>query len=127
MNDMKSLNKLEEMAFKELDKLVEKELTPQTLATAKELLGILKCIPEVKKMHYGEEDMSMMESGYPYPRYYDIRSYDNGMSERRGRSPMTGRYTSYDDGRMSGTSQMQPDMMSMMGQLMERIDRMEKK
>jgi hypothetical protein len=71
--------------------------------------------------------------------YYDIRSYDgysydNGISERRGRSPMTGRYTS-NDGMMSGsyphmvsgTNQLQPDMASMMQQLMDRMDRLEKK
>lgn len=84
--------------------------------------------------------MSESSYGYGMPRYYDIRSYDgysydNGMSERRGRSPMTGRYVSRDDGRMSGTypmgmsgaNQIQPDMTSMMQQLMDRMDRLEKK
>lgn len=142
MHDEKSLNKLEETAYKELDKIVEKgELTPQTLGLAKELLCVLKEIPEVKGMHHMDD--GMMESGYNgygHPRYYDIAaydgySYDNGMSERRGRSPMTGRYVSRDDGRMSGTypmgmsgnNQLQPDMASMMSQLMERMDRLEKK
>lgn len=48
---------------------------------------------------------------------------------------MTGRYVSRDDGRMSGTypmgmsgaNQIQPDMTSMMQQLMDRMDRLEKK
>lgn len=139
MHDEKALNRLEEQAYKELDKLTEKDLTPQTLGLAKDLLCVLKYIPEVKNMHHMDD--GMMESGYyPRPRYYDIAaydaySYDNGMSERRGRSPMTGRYVSRDDGRMSGTypigmsgmNQMQPDMTSMMAQLMERMDRLEKK
>lgn len=141
MHDEKSLNKLEEMAYKELDKLVEKELTPQTLSLAKELLCVLKEVPEVKNMHHMDD--GMMESGYGgygHPRYYDITSYDgysydNGMSERRGRSPMTGRYVSRDDGRMpnsytmgmSGANQMQPDMGAIMQQLMDRMDRLEKK
>ena len=143
MHDEKALNKLEESAYKELEKLVDKELTPQTLGLAKELLCVLEYIPKVKGMHHMDD--GMMESsygGYGHPRYYDIAaydgySYDNGMSERRGRSPMTGRYVSRDDGRMSGTYPMgmnmgmsgngQPDMMTMMNQLADRIDRMEKK
>ena len=141
MHDEKSLNKLEEIAYKELDKLVEKELTPQTLTLAKDLLCVLKDVPDVKTKHHMDD--GMMESGYGgygHPRYYDIRSYDgysydDGMSERRGRSPMTGRYVSRDDGRMSGTypmgisgaNQIQPDMSVMMQQLMDRIDRLEKK
>ena len=144
MHDEKALNKLEESAYKELEKLVDKELTPQTLALAKELLCVLEYIPKVKGMHHMDD--GMMESsyggGYGHPRYYDIAaydgySYDNGMSERRGRSPMTGRYVSRDDGRMSGTYPMgmnmgmsgngQPDMMAMMNQLADRLDRMEKK
>ena len=48
---------------------------------------------------------------------------------------MTGRYVSRDDGRMSstypmgmsGTNQLQPDMASMLQQLMDRMDRLEKK
>ena len=139
MHDEKSLNKLEEMAYKELDKIVEKELTPQTLSLTKDLLCLLDYIPKIKKEHFMDD--GMMESGYGYghPRYYDIAaydgySYDNGMSERRGRSPMTGRYVSRDDGRMnsgympmSGANQIQPDMASMMAQLMDRMDRLEKK
>lgn len=140
MHDEKALNKLEEVAYKELEKIVEKDLTPQTLGLAKELLCVLKDIPEVKGMHHMDD--GMMESGYGYghPRYYDIAaydgySYDNGMSERRGRSPMTGRYVSRDDGRMaggysmnmSGANQMQPDMTAMIAQLMDRMDRLEKK
>jgi len=143
MHDEKALNKLEESAYKELEKIVEKDLTPQTLSLAKELLCILKDIPEVKGMHHMDD--GMMESGYRgynQPRYYDIASYDNysydnGMSERRGRSPMSGRFMSYDDGRMSGThpmsmnmsgnNQIQPDMVSMMSQMMDRLDRLEKK
>lgn len=141
MHDEKALNKLEEVAYKELDKIAEKgELTPQTLALAKELMCVLEYIPKVKSMHHMDD--GMMESGYGgSPRYYDIAaydgySYDNGMSERRGRSPMTGRYVSRDDGRMSGTYPMgmgmgmsgngQQDMMSMMNQLADRLDRMEK-
>ena len=141
MHDEKALNKLEEVAYKELDKIAEKgELTPQTLALAKELMCVLEYIPKVKSMHHMDD--GMMESSYGgSPRYYDIAaydgySYDNGMSERRGRSPMTGRYVSRDDGRMSGTYPMgmgmgmsgngQQDMMSMMNQLADRIDRMEK-
>lgn len=138
MHDEKALNKLEDVAYKELDKIVEKDLTPQSLGLAKELLCVLEYIPKVKSMHHMDD--GMMESGYGgHPRYYDIAaydgySYDNGMSERRGRSPMTGRYVSRDDGRMSGTypigmsgnNQIQPDMMSMMSQIMERLDRVEK-
>ena len=141
MHDEKALNKLEEIAYKELDKIAEKgELTPQTLALAKELMCVLEYIPKVKSMHHMDD--GMMESSYGgNPRYYDIAaydgySYDNGMSERRGRSPMTGRYVSRDDGRMSGTYPMgmgmgmsgngQQDMMSMMNQLADRLDRMEK-
>ena len=139
MHDEKVLNKFEELAYKELEKIVEKELTPQSLANSKELFKILCMIPDIKKKHYMDD--GMMESGYGYgqPRYYDIRSYDgysydDGMSERRGRNPMTGRYTS-NDGRMmsgypmgmSGTDQIQPDMAGMMRQLMDRMDRMEKK
>lgn len=141
MHDEKLLDKYEELAYKELNKIVEKgELSPQTLANVKELLCTLKYIPEVKQMHHMDDGMSESSYGYAMPRYYDIRSYDgysydNGMSERRGRSPMTGRYVSRDDGRMSGTypmgmsgaSQIQPDMTSMMQQLMDRMDRLEKK
>lgn len=139
MHDEKALNKLEETAYKELTKIVDKgELTPQTLGLAKELLCVLKEIPEVKGMHYNDDGMESGYGGNYRPRYYDISaydaySYDNGMSERRGRSPMTGRYVSRDDGRMpnsynmSGTDRMQPDMASMMSQLMDRMDRLEKK
>ena len=138
MHDEKALNKLEELYYKELDKLAEKEPTPQNLALSKELLCVLKLIPEVKGMHHMDD--GMMESGYGHPRYYDIAaydgySYDNGMSERRGRSPMTGQYISRDSGRMptsysmgmSGANQIQPDMTAMMAQIMERMDRLEKK
>lgn len=141
MHDEKALNKLEETAYKELDKIVEKDLTPQTLSLAKDLLCVLKDIPEVKGMHHMDD--GMMESGYyPRPRYYDIAaydgySYDNGMSERRGRSPMNGRYVSRENGMMSGTypmsmnmsgsNQMQPDMNAMITALMDRMDRLEKK
>lgn len=142
MHDEKALNKLEETAYKELEKIVEKDLTPQSLSLAKDLLCVLKDIPEVKGMHHMDD--GMMESGYGYahPRYYDIAaydgwSYDDRMSERRGRSPMTGRYVSRDEGRMSGTypmdmnmsggNRIQPDMATMMSQLMDRMDRLEKK
>lgn len=142
MHDEKALNKYEELAYKELNKIIDKgDLTPQTLANVKELLCTLEMVPKVKSMHHMDD--GMMESGYGgygHPRYYDIRSYDgysydDGMSERRGRNPMTGRYTS-GDGRMmsggypmgmSGNNQIQPDMTSMMQQLMERMDRLEKK
>lgn len=141
MHDEKMLDKYEELAYKELGKIVEKgELTPQTLANVKELLCTLKYVPEVKQMHHMDDGMSESSYGYGMPRYYDIRSYDgysydNGMSERRGRSPMTGRYVSRDDGRMSGTypmgmsgtNQIQPDMSGMLQQLMDRMDRLEKK
>ena len=141
MHDEKALDKYEELAYKELNKIVEKgDLTPQTLANVKELLCTLKYVPEVKKMHHMDDGMSESSYGYGHPRYYDIAaydgySYDNGMSERRGRSPMTGRYVSRDDGRMSstypmgmsGTNQLQPDMASMLQQLMDRMDRLEKK
>lgn len=142
MHDEKALDKYEELAYKELNKIVDKgELTPQTLANVKELLCTLKYVPEVKNMHHMDD--GMMESsygGYGRPRYYDIASYDGysydgGMSERRGRSPMTGRYVSRDDGRMSGAypmgmsggNQIQPDMGTMLQQLMDRMDRLEKK
>lgn len=145
MYDEKSLNKFEEQAFKELGKIAEKELTPQSLANAKELLCTLKYIPEVKAMH---ENESMMESGGMHPyrpeRFYDIRSYDNGynsydygMSERQSRNPMTGRYMSGNSGMMSGTPNgysanmsgtgIQPDVTAMMQQLMNRMDQLEKK
>ncbi len=139
MHDEKALNKLEEVAYKELEKLVEKDLTPQTLTLAKELLCVLKEIPEVKGMHHMDDGMSESSYGYGHPRYYDITSYDgysydDGMSERRGRSPMTGRYVSMDDGRMpssysrmSGANQIQPDVSVMIQQLMDRMDRLEKK
>lgn len=141
MHDEKMLDKYEELAYKELGKIVEKgELSPQTLANVKELLCTLKYIPEVKQMHHMDDGMSESSYGYRMPRYYDIhsyddRSYDDGMSERRGRSPMTGRYVSRDDGRMpgaysmgmSGVNQIQPDMSGMLQQLMDRMDRLEKK
>ena len=140
MHDEKALNKLEEIAYKELDKIAEKgELTPQTLALAKELMCVLEYIPKVKNMHHMDD--GMMESSYGgHPRYYDIAaydgySYDNGMSERRGRNPMNGQYMSRDNGRMSGTypmgmgmsqtNQIQPDMNAMMSSLMDRLERLE--
>jgi len=146
MHDEKALNRYEEIAYKELDKIVEKgELTPQTLALVKDLLCTLKYVPEVKKMHHMDD--GMMESGRMYPqqyrpRYYDIRSYDNGydsydygMSEMRGRNSVNGQYTSNSSGmmpggysmNMSGNNGMQPDMATMMQQLMTRIDKLEKK
>lgn len=137
MHNEKVLNKIEEIAYKELEKIADKgEFTPQTWSLAKEILCVLECVPGVKKAHYMDDGMT--ESGY-YPRLYDIAaydgySYDNGMSERRGRNPMTGRYMSRDDGRMSngysmmsGADRIQPDMASMMSQLMDRMDRLEKK
>ena len=147
MHDEKLLNKAEELAYKGLSELVEKgELTHQSLDDMKDCLCILEYIPDIKKKHYMDD--SMMESGRMYPhhpaRYYDIRSYDGydnwdsydyGMSERRGRSPMTGQYTSNASGMMpngysmsmNGNVPIQPDVTSMMQQLMTRMDKLEKK
>ena len=127
MHDERALEKFEEIAYKELNRIVEKgELTPQTLANAKELMSILKDIPEVKKAHHMDDEIMepLTSYGYGHPRYYDIRSYDgypfdDGVSERRGRNPMTGRY-------MSGDG-MQPDMANAIQKLMDRVDRLEKK
>lgn len=141
MHDEKLLNRYEELAYKELGKIVDKgELTPQTLANVKEILCTLKYVPEVKQMHHMDD--GMMESGSPYgfrmPRYYDIQSYDgysydNRMSEMRSRNPMNGRYTSndsmmpgnYPSMGMSQTNMSQNDMM--MQQLMDRITKLENK
>lgn len=143
MHDEKLLDKFEELAYKELGKIVDKsELTPQILTNSEILFRIFKLIPEVKMMHHMDDGMMESSYGASYgrPRYYDIASYDgysydNGMSERRGRSPMSGRYVSRDDGRMSGgypmgmsgANQIQPDMTSLLQQLMDRMDRLEKK
>lgn len=149
MHDEKLLDKCEELAYKGISEIVEKvgkgELTPQILDNMKDCLCVLDYIPEIKKKHYMDD--GMMESGRMYPqqfrpRYYDIRSYDNGydsydygMSEMRGRSPITGQYTSNNSGMMpngysmsmNGNNSMQPDMATMMQQLMTRMDKLEKK
>lgn len=140
MYNEKALDKLEETTYRELEKLNERvekgELTPQILSVEKDLICLLKDIPEVKKKHSMEP---VMESGnydrYHDPRYYDITAYDaypSEYSERRGRNPMTGRYVSRDDWRMSsypmsGSNNAQPSVEESLRHIMDRLEMLEKK
>ena len=99
---MEELMNFASLAKKEVEKIVKKgDLTPQEL----ENVYKLTCITEkLMEMSGGDADMG---GSYGYGngmsgRHYDVRmdSYGdmygdgNGYSERRGRSPVTGRYVS---------------------------------
>ena len=109
---MESLNKLKEMFYCEIDKIVDQgELTAGSLESASKLLDAIKDIGEIS-MH--EEDEGYAQRGYgghimyyPNDMYYDGGNM-GGNSYRSGRMRMphngggnsyrVGRY-SYDDGK----------------------------
>lgn len=87
---------LREKAIKDLKKLNEKpEFSPNEWSNAKTVLSAL-C--KMKELEHGSEEGSSYKK-YSMPRI----SYDDGYSEKRGRSQRTGRYVSmgnepyYDD------------------------------
>lgn len=76
------LMKLEELITKELEKVVNKgDMTPSELEISKKAVCLLKELKEYEIM--------------------DMEVSDNGYSDRRGRSPITGRYVSRRDGSYS--------------------------
>lgn len=78
------LMKLEELITKELEKVVNKgDMTPSELEISKKAVCLLKELKEYEVM--------------------DMEVSDNGYSDRRGRSSVTGRYMSRRDGSYSGT------------------------
>ena len=113
---MKELENLKELYLEEIKKINKKgELTPVDAESAKKALEAIKSIDEIccnwdEPMNegYSERGYSMrhypmsrrmpdmMHFGYGYDRDYSDRYYSDGprYSDRRGRSPMTGRYIS---------------------------------
>ena len=122
---MESLNKLKEMFYCEIDKIVDQgELTAGSLESASKLLDAIKDIGEIS-MH--EEDEGYAQRGYgghimyyPNDMYYDGGNM-GGNSYRSGRMrmPHNGGGNSYRGGRYSyddGKDQMLEQLYQMMDQ-----------
>lgn len=95
-NLLKEMDEFQSLIAKELKKINTKgELTPNDLKVG---MDILCLIEKMEKVQNGEFDDGFSNDSYSHNGSYNRYYSHNGTSQRRGRSPMTGRFVSRDQG-----------------------------
>lgn len=111
------IEKLDKMVEKEVNKMVDKgDLTPADVE------NVTKAVCLLHKLRHEEEDAYMMDEaeGMYSQRRYPMAYGRGGNSYERGRSSVTGRYTSRNNGGYGGYSQNGDDLVSQLEMMRSR-------